>query len=224
MKHKKLILMLSIFIISFAYIIHPYIQEKKQSVDTFKEQIIRFHIKANSDELEDQALKLKIRDEILREVGGNFKHSTSIDETRHIIENNMDTIKAIAEKEIEKEGKDYEVDVYLGKDHFPTRHYGNIVFPSGEYEALKLTIGEGKGKNWWCVMFPPLCFVDITHGVSNDLDEELQEVLSEEDYNQLRSNKEVEVEKKEEPEIKLKSKIAEVFERTRSYFARLSLD
>src|SRR5699024_10412795 len=135
-----------------------------------------------------------------------------------------------AEEEIKKEGKDYEVAVSLENDYFPTRSYGNLVFPSGEYEALKLTIGEGKGKNWWCVMFPPLCFVDITHGVPTDTDDDLYKKIIEEELNEdLELEEETEVieaigvpepielkEEDEETTIKLKSKLVEMFEKTKN--------
>ena len=156
MKYKKLILLLSLFIISFTYIIHPLIENKAK--EGFKDEIIRFHIRANSDKEEDQALKLKIRDEILKEMNDKFRDTKSIGESRRIIKDNMEEMKYITERVIEEEGRDYNVAVTLGQDNFPTRKYGNLVLPSGEYETLLIILGEGKGQNWWCVMFPPLCF------------------------------------------------------------------
>lgn len=211
MKHKKLILILSLLIISFSYIIHPYMTNKETSVDSFKDEIIRFHIKANSDKEEDQALKLKIRDQILKDVGIQFENSISIEDTRRIVEKNMENIKHIAENVIQKEGKDFPVDVSLGKRNFPTRKYGEVTFPAGEYETLQVTIGEGQGKNWWCVMFPPLCFIDINHSNAIDVEKNLKEVLTEDEIDLLLSDK--------EPSIVLKSKIAEMFEKTKTYLA-----
>ncbi len=217
MKYKKMILFLSAIIIVIVFLIYPYMKEKRTKLDSIKKKIIRFHIRANSDSEEDQAMKLRIRDEVLKQVGGKFEKSQSIKETRKIILENLETIEEIAKKEIKKEGKNYKVDISLEKDYFPTRSYGNMVFPSGEYEALKLIIGEGKGKNWWCVMFPPLCFVDITHGVSNDVDEEMETIVLEDDS-------EGEVEDDDEYTIKLKSKIVEVFEKTKDYLANLTME
>lgn len=211
MKYKKLILSLALLIISIIYIVHPHIIGKDTYVDGFKDEIIRFHIKANSDREEDQALKLRIRDEILKETKTRFGNSKSLDETRHIVENNLDDIKNIAEKVIEREGKDFPVEVSLGIKNFPTRKYGNIIFPAGEYETLEVTIGEGKGKNWWCVMFPPLCFVDTTHSHAIKVEEELKDVLTEEEIGLLLADK--------ESPIILKSKIVEVFEKTKTYLA-----
>lgn len=210
MKYKKLILLLSLFIITITYIVYPYINEK--NIPSFKESIIRFHIKANSDKEEDQALKLKIRDEILKKMGTEFENSKSLEDTRIIVEDNLSKIKYIAEEIIKNEGKDYTVNISLGNKNFPTRKYGNITFPSGEYETLMVTIGEGKGKNWWCVMFPPLCFVDINHSNTATIEKDLKEVLTEEEINLLLSNK--------EPNIVLKSKVAEIVKKTKVYFAQ----
>ena len=210
MKHKKTILILSLFIITMVYLVYPYMEVK--NTNSFKEDIIRFHIKANSDMEEDQLLKIKIRDEVLDAMGKEFGNSTSIEETRAIVGNNLDYIKNIAEDVVAREGKDYSVNISMGNKKFPTRQYGNITFPSGEYETVMLTIGEGKGKNWWCVMFPPLCFIDIGHSNAGAVDESLRDVLTEEEINFLLSNK--------GSNIVLKSKIAEVAEKTKVYFAQ----
>jgi len=211
MKYKKTILVLSLFIITFIYLIHPYMETK--NTNGFKENIIRFHIRANSDNEEDQIIKLKIRDTVLKEIGGKFKESKSIGETRNIIENNLENIQTIAENIILEEGKDYNINISLGNKKFPTRKYGNITFPAGEYESLIVTVGEGKGKNWWCVMFPPLCFVDINHSNTTSVEKDLEEILTEEEIEILLSNK--------EPNIVLKSKIVEILEKTKIYFAQI---
>ena len=210
MKYKKLILILSLLIIIMVYIVFPYMEVR--NTNSFKENIIRFHIKANSDKEEDQLLKIKIRDKVLKEIGKEFGNSQSIEETRTIVENNLGNMKSIAEDIIASEGKNYSINISLGNENFPTRKYGNITFPSGEYETVMLTIGEGKGKNWWCVMFPPLCFVDINHSNANTVEEDLKEVLTEEEINLLLSNK--------GSNIILKSKIVEILEKTKVYFAQ----
>ncbi|WP_313755643.1 stage II sporulation protein R [Tissierella sp.] len=189
MKYKKLVLILSIFIFSFVYIICPSIERKVKN--SFEDEIIRFHIRANSDKEEDQALKLKIRDEILKEMKEKFKYTRTLEESREVIRANMKEMKDITERVIQKEGKDYNVAITLDQDNFPTRKYGNLVLPSGEYETLLITLGEGKGQNWWCIMFPPLCFVDITHSVAYNVEKELDTKI-------------------EEPQLKLKWKTAEL--------------
>lgn len=174
MKYKRTILILSLFIITFTYIGHPLLENYMGSREGYKDEIIRFHIRANSDKEEDQELKLKIRDEILKEMNDKFKDTVDLDESREIIVANMDAMKTITEDVIQKEGEDYSVDISLGQDNFPTRKYGNLVFPAGDYETLLISLGEGSGQNWWCVMFPPLCFVDITHSVAYNLENELE--------------------------------------------------
>lgn len=191
MKYKKAILILFLIIISFVYIIHPMVEEKLAR--DYGDKLIRFHIRANSDREEDQALKLKVRDEILDEMEEKFSHTKSLDESRDIIRANMNNMKSITERVIDNEGEKYKVDVSLGQDKFPTRKYGDLVLPAGDYETLLITIGEGKGQNWWCVMFPPLCFVDITHSIAYNVEENIEKVSTE----TIRENSK-EIEKKEE--------------------------
>lgn len=179
MKYKRLMLLLCTFIIFTIYIVHPYIIEKNRTIDGFNKDIIRFHVRANSDTGEDQALKLEVRDEILDVMGEKFRNTKSLEESREIIMANMDEMKSIAKDVVDRWGKDYSIDVSLGQDYFPIRKYGNMVFPQGEYETLMIEIGEGKGQNWWCVMFPPLCFIDITHSVAFE-NEELEEFIIDE--------------------------------------------
>lgn len=166
MKYKRLILLLSIILIFTIYIGAPYLEERFNTIDGFKKNIIRFHVRANSDKREDQELKLEVRDEILDYMDGKLDNASSIEESRKILNNHIDDIKSISEKVIKKWDKDYEVRVSLDNHSFPIRKYGNIVLPQGDYEALLVEIGEAKGENWWCVMFPPLCFVDVTHSTA----------------------------------------------------------
>ncbi len=211
MKNRKLILFLAL-IISIIYMLSFHSNSQEAYVD-IKDEIIRLHVKANSDREEDQALKLKVRDKILGEVIPLLENSKSIEETRTIVKENLDNIKSIAEKVIKEEGKDYPVEVYFGMENFPTRKYGEIVLPAGEYEALLVTIGEGKGKNWWCVMFPPLCFVEMDHGVAANTEEDLGIVAANADGDiniYSVSN---------HPPLILKSKIVELLERTKVYIA-----
>lgn len=197
MKYKKLIIILVAFIFSFIYFINPYIEDKVMHKNPFKDQIIRFHVRANSDMEEDQKLKLKVRDKILEEMGDKFKDTKTIEESRIIIQENMEEIRDIALEVIKGEGLDYDVDVFLGIDDFPIRRYGNMIFPQGEYETLLVTIGKGQGQNWWCVMFPPLCFVDITHSYAFNIeDNELGDFILDENETPKLKSKIVEVVKK----------------------------
>lgn len=210
MKGKKLLISLAL-IISIIYILNSYSISEEAYMDDIRNQIIRFHVRANSDSDEDQALKLKVRDKILEETQPLLQDSKSIDETRAIMEDNLDSIKSIAYEVLREEGKDYNIEVNLGIEKFPTRKYGNIVFPAGEYETLLVEIGQGKGQNWWCVMFPPLCFVDMVSGTAAYAEEDLLEVMSQEEVNVLLAEK--------NPPIILKSKLAELFNKTKTYIA-----
>lgn len=122
--------------------------------------VIRLHVLANSDTVEDQELKLKVRDRIINEMNGIFSDGGDVSLAREVIVNNIEKIKQIAVDEVKKNGFSYDVNVSLNHSGFPTKSYGEIVLPAGNYEALKVEIGKAKGQNWWCVLFPPLCFVD----------------------------------------------------------------
>lgn len=147
------------------------------------ERLIRLHVLANSDSDEDQQLKMKVKEDIVGFAAPLFADSQSIEETREIIHKNMENFRRIAKNRIEEEGFNYEVTVSCEKRYFPVKTYGQLTLPKGEYEALVVEIGEAKGKNWWCVLFPPLCFVDAAYGyVPEDSKEYLEEHLTEQEY------------------------------------------
>lgn len=130
------------------------------------EDLIRLHVVANSDGTADQDLKRKVRDEIVRSVASEFMGAENIDSARLTAQANLDRIREIALREIKAEGKDYTVCVELNSFTFPTKHYGPFILPAGDYEAVRVVIGAGGGANWWCVLFPPLCFVDMSKAVA----------------------------------------------------------
>ncbi|MBE6023967.1 MAG: stage II sporulation protein R [Cellulosilyticum sp.] len=161
----------------------------KRITDSLAQEIIRFHVVANSDTVEDQLLKQQIKDEVIEYMEPLVKESKDIDETRSIVGDNLDEIQEIAESTVLDYGKDYEIYISLDKANFPTKSYGDIVFPAGEYEACRIVIGEGKGENWWCVMYPPLCYIDAASGVVPlEGKEQLQEELSDEQYQLVANN------------------------------------
>lgn len=167
--------------------------------DEVKDVLIRFHVLANSDSEEDQNLKLKVRDKIIEYLYPYLNKSKSLEESRQIILDNKDKVKAIAEKVIKDNKYNYTVRCELSKENFPKKSYGNIVLPQGEYEAFRVLIGKAEGKNWWCVMFPPLCFVDVTKGKVED--DKCKEKLD----NQIEESKESKGDSsQEEPVIKFK--------------------
>ena len=138
------------------------------------ENIVRLHILANSDSVEDQELKLQVRDAILEHSRANFTKKSDV-------KAKLDEYKEIAETVISEKGYDYPVEVEYGNFKFPTKEYKNIRLPAGNYDALRVKIGNADGQNWWCVMFPPLCFVDGTTD-SVYAEEKLQSSLDKESY------------------------------------------
>ena len=120
-------------------------------------KVLRLHIIANSDSCEDQNLKLKVRDRVLKDFGGEFSEAENLVTAEKITKENLDLVKSLAQDEIFKNGYNYPVEAHLVRMKFDTRSYENVTLPAGYYDALRITIGEGEGKNWWCVMFPPMC-------------------------------------------------------------------
>ena len=146
-------------------------------------KIIRFHVLANSDSDEDQALKLKVKENVVKYITPLLENSEDINETREILSKIRQEIINIAEETIKNEGYEYDVTAKITYCYFPTKAYGDIVLPPGEYEAFEIEIGEARGKNWWCILYPPLCFVDVTHGVVPDSSKQmLKNVLDEDEY------------------------------------------
>lgn len=137
----------------------------QKKVEALSRGMIRFHVVANSDTVEDQMLKQRVRDRVIVYMEPLLKDSKSVEETRQKIRENINQIEEIARETIAADNKNYEVYCSLGNASFPTKAYGDVVFPAGTYEACRIVIGEGKGENWWCVLFPPLCYVDAATGV-----------------------------------------------------------
>ncbi len=133
------------------------------------DSVLRFHVLANSDSPEDQNLKLEVKDHIIKYMAAEFSQTKDVNEAHRMTEEKLLDIQKEAETIIGKAGYDYPVEVVLGTFEFPTKSYGNLVFPQGDYSALRIIIGEGAGKNWWCVLFPPLCMVSSSDkGLSMD--------------------------------------------------------
>ncbi|RJQ29654.1 MAG: stage II sporulation protein R [Peptococcaceae bacterium] len=136
---------------------------REQAVPAYNpDNLIRLHVVANSDSAADQALKQKVRDEIVRAVGPDFSKTRDAAGARQVAEADLGYIHAVASRVVRAEGKNYPVSVSLGRYAFPTKAYDYFVLPAGDYEAVRVVIGRGDGANWWCVLFPPLCFVDLS--------------------------------------------------------------
>ena len=162
----------------------------------FDGEILRFHVLANSNSESDQELKLKVRDHVLEVWKTLGKSADSADDAQNIAIKELTLLREAALDIVNEEGYDYDVTVSCGVYPFPEKSYGNVTLPEGNYNAIRVVIGEGKGDNWWCVMYPPLCFVEETAV----FDKEELEGLSPETRRKITKN----------PDITVKFKIAEV--------------
>lgn len=201
-KNLKMVIILTFLLILYTSICAI---SYAQNVSTdIANSVFRLHVIANSDSKEDQDLKYKVRDNLLNYMNSLCENCKSKQEAISIVETNKDTFEQIAIDTIKEQGYSYPVKINIGNFEFPTKNYGDISLPAGYYDALRIEIGEAKGQNWWCVMFPPLCFVDITSGVVPDESKELMESsLSEEEF--------ALVSDKTNDEIQFKFKLLEFF-------------
>ena len=166
--------------------------------------VFRLHVIANSDTEEDQNLKYMVRDNLLKYMNSICENCKTKEDAIAVVEKNKTAFEQIAMNTIKEEGYDYCVNINIGNFEFPTKNYGDISLPAGYYDALRVEIGEAKGRNWWCVMFPPLCFVDMSSGVVPDESKEfMKNNLSEEEF-ALVSNQ-------SDNEIQFKFKLLEFF-------------
>ena len=186
---KKIKNLLIIILLLFIYcIICAFSYVNAVSTD-IQNSVFRLHVIANSDSDEDQNLKYIVRDKVLEYINSISNSSMTKDEVITIANENINEIQKIAENTIHENGYNYSVKLNIGNFSFPTKKYGDITFPAGFYDALKIEIGEAKGHNWWCVMFPPLCFVDVTSGiVPEESKQTIRDNLSEEEYKLLSEN------------------------------------
>lgn len=157
--------------------------------------IMRFHVRANSDTKADQELKMAVKEDVVTFLKPLLEDCTSVAESKNIIVSNLQNIYTISVNTIVEQGYDYPVEVYVTEEEFPAKAYGDLTFPAGNYQALRIDIGEAKGQNWWCVMYPPLCFIDeSTTVVSEEGKEVLQENLTPQEYADLFQQSEVKME------------------------------
>ena len=126
------------------------------------DNVIRFHVRANSNSLADQQLKEHVRTAVLTEFESLLSSNICINETRAVLTKQLSNIESFAANVVSAAGFDHQVTAEISRMFFPTQFYGSMAFPPGEYEAIKILIGEATGSNWWCLMFPPLCYVDMT--------------------------------------------------------------
>ena len=177
---KKYLLLL---IVSVAFLLLSAYSYVNAVSNNLADSVFRLHVIANSDSEEDQNLKYKVRDCLINYMNTLTNDLNTKDEVIEIAHEHIDDFKNIAQNVVEENGYNYEVNIEIGNFSFPTKTYGDISFPSGFYDALKVKIGKAEGQNWWCVMFPPLCFVDVTSGVvPEESKENLEENLGDEEY------------------------------------------
>lgn len=156
---------------------------QQELVKNLSDKIIRFHVLANSDSTEDQELKLKVRDAVGTLMQRELAGVADKNESRRIIYENLDRIEETAEETVARQGYDYPVAASVCRVDFPEKSYGDYTFPAGEYEALQLTIGAGEGQNWWCVMYPNMCFFNSMYQVvDEEAEKSLEQVLTREEY------------------------------------------
>ena len=204
-KNLKFILIITFLIFIYTFICaYNYVYAVSTNLS---DSVFRLHIIANSDSKEDQDLKYIVRDNLIQYMVKLCENCSSKTEVIEIAKNNISNFKQIAEDTVKEQGFSYDVNVEIGNFEFPTKSYGDISFPAGYYDALKVKIGNSSGQNWWCVMFPPLCFVNTTTGlVPTEYKENLEENLSDEGYKIVSDS--------DNSNIAFKFKIIEFFENT----------
>ena len=206
---KKLNFIFILTILIFLYITLLSFNYSQAISTNLSDSVFRLHIIANSDSSADQELKLKVRDNIIKYMNTLTASSSNKSEVISIASNHLNSFKEIALNTIKENGYNYNVNVEIGNFYFPTKTYGDISFPSGNYDALKIEIGEAIGQNWWCVLFPPLCFVNSSTGIiPDDSKNTLKDTINSESYeiiNEGNSSND------NTSDIKIKYKIIEFF-------------
>ncbi len=211
-KRKVKYAILVLFLL-FLYIMVCMISYVSAVSSDIQNSVFRLHVIANSDSKEDQDLKYIVRDNVLSYMNEICKSVSSKQDAINIANEHLEDFKRIALDTIHENGFDYDVSVEIGNFSFPTKTYGDISLPSGYYDALRIKIGEASGQNWWCVMFPPLCFVDVSSGiVPDDSKEAIKKDLSDEEFS-LISNE-------NNSEISFKFKLIEFFQNARIITAK----
>lgn len=200
---KKVLFVFGFIILFLGFILFSARSYANTISNDLANNFFRLHILANSDSKEDQELKLKVRDKIIEYM--NSHKFNSKQDAIYYVENNISELYKIAQDTIISNGYNYKVNIEIGNFYFPTKNYGNISLPAGFYDGIKIEIGKAKGQNWWCSLFPPLCFVDISSGiVENDDLNNLEKELSNEEFSLITEQN------SSNNEIKFKFKIIEL--------------
>ena len=188
-KNPKTKIILILIALLFLYTITCALGYSQAVSSDISDSVFRLHVLANSNSEEDQALKYKVRDNLLNYMNNICSDCKTKEEAINIVTEYKEKFRDIAIKTVRDEGYSYDVNIEIGNFEFPTKQYGDISLPAGYYDALRVKIGDAEGQNWWCVMFPSLCFIDISSGVvPEESKEDLQNVLSDEEYSLISDN------------------------------------
>ena len=192
-----------LFVLILSTIMSLYIPKNEVTANSeviIPNDAIRLRILANSDKEEDQALKRKVRDAVNEQITNWVSELTSKEVAKDLLKEKLPEIQEIAERVVEEEKANQAVNVTFDKVDFPTKLYGEFLYPAGQYDAILITLGEGEGANWWCVLFPPLCFLDFSNGVavSDGFEEEKKEEKAEKKEEETTKEKAVKEERKAE--------------------------
>ncbi len=230
MMMKKSAAILYIFLLCAGTILSLYTPKNEVTAKeamVIPNEAIRLRILADSDLEKDQNIKRLIRDEVNKEITKWVQELTSIEAARNVIKSKLPEIQAIAERVVATEGSNHSVKTEFDKVQFPTKLYGQLLYPAGEYEAILITIGEGKGANWWCVLYPPLCFLDFSNGeatsegfdenddkgdVKADVEDEAEEA-KQDDENKSKKGEKTVYEGGEEEEVEVTFFLVEIWNR-----------
>ncbi|MGG2017406.1 stage II sporulation protein R [Bacillus sp. S10(2024)] len=204
---KQAIAYLLLLLIGAQMIAHfGYMKVDAKGPVVIPKEAIRLRILANSDSKEDQELKRKVRDEVKAQIDGWVAELKSFEDARRVIQSRIPELEQTVAKALKREGSKETFTVQFNKNiKFPTKVYGNFIYPAGEYEAVLVTIGKGEGANWWCVLFPPMCFLDFSSGTAVKREEHVvkAETIDEDDVEENYVQKEI---VKEEVKQSLKDK------------------
>ncbi len=188
------------FVLVVIYSLIPF----QAQCDNISRDVFRLHILANSDSDHDQSVKLKVRDRVLEYSKGLFESAKSKQEAESLVSSNLDNITRVAQNELKDLGCDQTVKAEIKKMYFTTRYYDSYTLPSGMYDALRITIGSGKGHNWWCVMYPSICV-----SAAAEQDEKAKQALDDDEYEIIKNEK-----------YSYKFKVVELFEMMKTIFEK----
>ena len=203
MKRKmSLAIILLLFFLVIMMEIQTQLSKAQETANPIPEDAIRLRILANSDSAADQAVKRQIRDAVNADVEQWVHGLKTAKQARQVIRDHLDEVSATVSSKLADMGLDEEFTVKLGQADFPTKMYGGFVYPAGKYEALVITLGKGTGANWWCVLFPPLCFLDFSNGDAVKPEDEQPKAKETSVKTSTVSHKQETASEPEEPEVK----------------------